>query len=66
MAKTLHEPSRTAEAPVYSNLEDAMQETLAMLADVELAYEKHRTMLDRWSGSAEQKARLSAELEKLY
>ena len=68
MPKTLHGASRTApEAPVYSNdLENALQETLAMLADVELAYEKHRKMLDRWSGSAAQKARLSAELERLY
>ena len=68
MPKTLHEPSRTtADAPFYpTDLEDALQETLAILADVELAYDKHRAMLDRWSGSAAQKARLSAELERLY
>ena len=68
MPKTSHAPSHTTpEARVYpGDLEDAMQQTLATLADVEHAYEKHRQMLDRWSGSAAQKARLSAELEKLY
>ncbi len=68
MPKTMHEPSRTApKAPVYpTDLEEALQTTLATLADVEHAYQKHRTMLDTWSGSAEQKNRLRAEMESLY
>jgi hypothetical protein len=68
MPKTLHGPSHTTpEARVYPiDLEDEMQSALATLADVELAYDKHRKMLDRWSGSAAQKACLSAELERLY
>jgi hypothetical protein len=68
MPKTLHAPSRTTpDAPFYpTDLEDALQTTLATLADVEHAYQKHRTMLDTWSGSAEQKNRLRAEMESLY
>jgi hypothetical protein len=68
MPKTVHGPSRTTpEAPVYpADLDDEMQDALATLADVELAYKQHRKMLDRWSGSAAQTARLRAELERLY
>jgi hypothetical protein len=64
----LHGPSHTApDAPFFpTDLEDALQTTLATLADVEHAYKKHRTMLDTWSGSAEQKSRLTAEMESLY
>jgi hypothetical protein len=67
MPKTLHESRNTPEAAVYpTDLDDALQNTLAMLADVEHAYAKHRSMLDTWSGSAAQKARLRAEFERLY
>jgi hypothetical protein len=64
----MHAPSHTTpEARAYPNdLEDALQTTLSTLADVEHAYQKHRTMLDTWSGSAEQKNRLRAEMESLY
>jgi hypothetical protein len=67
MSKT-HAPSHTTSEALAcpTDLEDALQTTLTTLADVELAYEKHRKMLDRWSGSTEQKTRLRAELEALY
>jgi hypothetical protein len=63
-----HGPSRTSpQAPVYpADLEAAMQETLATLADVDLAYEQHRKMLDGWSGSKTQRERLRAESDVLH
>jgi hypothetical protein len=55
------------ETPLSStDLEDAMQDTLSRLADVDLIYELRREMLDNWSGPESQTERLRAEAEAAY
>ena len=55
------------ETPLYpADLDEAMQDTLASLADVDLIYELRRKMLDNWSGSKSQTERLRAEAEAVY
>jgi hypothetical protein len=70
MPKTVHEPSPTPsppDFPIYpADLEDAMQDTLARLADVELIYKLRREMLGCRSASERQTERLRAELESVY
>ena len=52
---------------VYADdLEAAMEDTLAKLADIDRDYESRREALERWSGSVGQKRRLRAELENLH
>ena len=43
-----------------------IQNTLDTLAQLDQAYRHYRMMLERWSGSTEQKNRLRTELEALY
>src|SRR5688500_3745195 len=55
------------EMPLYpADLEEAMQDTLSSLADVDLLYELRREMLDNCSGSKSQTERLRAEAEAVY
>jgi hypothetical protein len=55
------------ESPIYpADLEEAMQDTLWRLADVDLLYELRREMLDNCSGSESQTDRLRAEAEAVY
>ena len=55
------------ETPLSSaDLEEAMQDTLSRLADVDLLYGLRREMLDNCSGSKSQTERLRAEAEAIY
>ena len=49
-----------------ADLEEAMQDTLSRLADVDLLYELRREMLDNCSGSKSQTERLLEEAEVVY
>ena len=70
MPKTMNELSRTPsspQAPVYSaDLQDAMQDTLSKLADVDLIYKLRRELLDSRSASEPKNERLRAELDAVY
>jgi hypothetical protein len=56
-----------AEAPVYpDDLLPKLQQTLATLADLQLRYEIERDYLEDWSGPAEIKDRLVAELNHCH
>jgi hypothetical protein len=70
MPTMVHEPSPTPSSldfPLYpADIEDAMQDTLARLADVELIYKLRHEMLGRRSASDRQNDRLRAELESVY
>ena len=56
-----------AEAPFYpDDLLPQLQQTLATLADLELRYEIERDYLEDWSGPAEVKDRLMAELNHCH
>jgi len=55
------------ETPFYpADLEEAMQDTLSNLADVDLIYELRRKMLDTCSVSEAQTERLLEEAEVVY
>ena len=55
------------ETPLYpADLEEAMQDTLSSLADVDLIHELRRKMLDNWSVSEPQTERLLEEAEVVY
>jgi hypothetical protein len=70
MPELAHELSRTSsspQAPIYSaDLQDAMQDTLSKLADVELIYKLRRELLGSQSVSEAKEERLRVELETLY
>ena len=56
-----------AEAPVYlDDLLPQLQQTLATLADLQLRYEIERDYLEDWSGPAEVRDRLVAELNNCH
>ena len=56
-----------AEVPVYpDDLLPRLEQTLATLADLQLRYEIERDYLEDWSGSAEVKDRLVAELDQCH
>ena len=56
-----------SEIPIYSDdLLPDLQRTLAALADIETRYEIERDCLERWSGPAEVKDHLLAELEQCH
>ena len=56
-----------AEGPFYSDdLLPQLQQTLATLADVQVRYEIERDYLESWSGPAEIKDRLVAELNQCH
>ena len=55
------------EVPVYpDDLLPQLQQTLATLADLQIRYEIERDYLEGWSGPAEVKDRLIAELERCH
>jgi len=59
--------SSLPEIPLYSaDLEEAMQDTLSRLADVDLIYDLRCEMLDNLSDSKSQTQRLRAESEAIY
>ena len=61
-----HSPG-SREVPVYpDNLLPQLQQTLATLADLQIRYEIERDYLEGWSGPAEVKDRLMAELERWH
>jgi hypothetical protein len=70
MPRAANEPSRNysvPEMPLYpADLEEAMQDTLSSLADVDLIYELRRKMLDNWSVSGPQTERLLEEAKVVY
>jgi hypothetical protein len=70
MAKTVHAAFPTHQlstAPVHcDDLEEALQNTLAMLADVDHAYEQRRTLLEKRSMSLGQRKRVHEEINKLH
>jgi len=56
-----------AEVPGYpDDLLPQLQQTLATLADLQIRYEIERDYLEDWSGPAEIKERLVAELEQCH
>ena len=56
-----------AEAPVYpDDLLPQLQQTLAILADLQVRYEIERDCLEDWPGPAEIKDRLVAELNHCH
>ena len=56
-----------AKVPIYSDdLLADWQRTLAVLADIETRYEMERDYLESWSGPAEVKDHLLAELEQCH
>ena len=56
-----------ARVPIYSDdLLPDLQRTLAVLADIETRYETERDYLESWSGPAEVKDHLLAELEQCH
>ena len=58
---------RTLEAPVYpDDLLPQLQQTLALLADVETRYEIDRDYLESWSGPRAVRDSLVAELEQCH
>ncbi len=58
---------RRAEVPFYpDDLLPQLQQTLATLADLQLRYEIERDYLEGWSGPAEIKDRLVAELNQCH
>ena len=58
---------RRAEVPFYpDDLLPELQQTLATLADLQLRYEIERDYLEDWSGPAEVKDRLVAELDQCH
>ena len=66
MFKPVDEPPRR-HAPVSPHdLEAELQMTLAILADVERAYEQLRKRVDSWSGPLKRKEHLRGHLEKLH
>jgi hypothetical protein len=53
--------------PIYpDDLEPALQDTLAVLANIDAHYEGERERLELWSGPESVKSRLSAELEDAH
>ncbi len=58
---------RQAEVPFYpDDLLPQLQQTLATLADLQVRYEIERDYLEGWSGPAEVKDRLVAELNQCH
>ena len=56
--------SHGAEPAMYPvDLEPAIQETLSILADIEMHYEEERGQLERWRGPDAVKSRLADHLE---
>ncbi len=58
---------RRAEVPFYpDDLLPQLQQTLGTLADLQVRYEIERDYLEGWSGPAEVKDRLVAELDQCH
>jgi hypothetical protein len=64
MLKSAAKAQRAMEAaPVYpDDLEPALQDTLALLANIDAHYDAERERLDVWPGPDSVKARLAAQL----
>ena len=63
----MHTRPDRAEVPFYpDDLLPQLQQTLALLADLETRYEIEREYLEGWSGSLEIKDHLLAELDQCY
>ena len=68
MLKSAAKAQRVLEAaPVYpEDLEPALQDTLALLANIDAHYDAERERLDHWPGPDSVKARLSAQLAEAH
>ena len=68
MLKSAAKARRALEAaPVYpEDLEPALQDTLALLANIDAHYDAERERLDHWLGPDSVKARLSAQLAEAH
>src|SRR5215211_5631991 len=65
--RTMPTQPSDARVPIYSDdLLPDLQRTLAVLADIETRYETERDHLESWSGPAEVKDHLLAELEQCH
>ena len=63
MLKSAARARRAIEAPVYQeDIEPALQDTLALLANIDAHYDAERERLDLWPGPESVKARLAAQL----
>ena len=61
---TAYAPLEADETSTYpANITPALQETLAILADLETYYDGERQKLERWSGPVVIKQRFSEQLE---
>jgi hypothetical protein len=66
MLKVVHEPSRR-HAPVSTHdLEAELQMTLAILSDLDCAYERLRNRVDSWSGPIKRREHLRVQLERFH
>jgi butyrate kinase len=66
-ASRLERLAETASAPVYpDDIEPAVQDTLAVLANIDLHYQAERERLEHWLGPRTVKERLAAELENAH
>ncbi len=68
MLKSAAKAQRVLEAaPVYpEDLEPALQDALALLANIDAHYDAERERLDHWLGPDSVKARLSAQLAEAH
>jgi hypothetical protein len=68
MLKNATKAQRPAEsAPVYpEDLEPALQDTLAILANIDAHYDAERERLDLWPGPDSVKARLAGQLAEAH
>jgi hypothetical protein len=68
MLKTAAKASATLEhAPVYpDDLEPALQDTLAVLANIDAHYDEERERLELWAGPETVKERLARQLEEAH
>jgi hypothetical protein len=61
----VHEPTETA--PIYpDDLEPALQDALAILANIDAHYDSERERLDQWVGPHSVKERLRAQLAEVH
>ena len=57
----------TASVRVYpDDIEPAVQDTLAILANIDAHYDGERERLEQWTGPSTMKERLAAELEEAH
>ena len=67
VSKLNHLADTGAAAPVYpEDIEPAVQDALAVLANIDTHYEAERERLEHWRGPSTVKERLAAELETAH